>query len=151
MNSKFFLSLGKAKQTQVEAILAFDMAQERRYLTNRYNISPDRAEQLEKEFKRYLVLCAIYGDSFPISKPVDELWHVALLDPVKYARLEQTADRRFIHRMTMSEDEDVALLPLYRERTLPRYEIVFGEKPDQEFWPPNHCVCLCCDCVEAAA
>ena len=137
-----------AVQHQIAAVEKWDMAQEKRYMVNKFGITPERADRLETEFKRYLVLCAIHNDSFPISKPVDEIWHVALLDHVKYAGLEESAGRRFIHRMTLSAEDDQALLPLYHSRTLPRYMAEFGESANEELWPRDHCVCTCCDCIE---
>ncbi len=133
---------------QIYAIGNIDFSQEKRYMINKQKVDPETAERLEAEFKRFLTLCAVYRDSFPISKPVDEFWHVALLDSEKYARMEKAVGRRFIHRMTLSDEDDQKLIPLYYERTLPRYAMAFGE-PANDMWPPDQCVCTCCDCIEA--
>jgi len=136
-------------QNQVNAIIAWNLDAEKRYMVNKKGVKTEEANDLEEEFKKYLILCAVHRDSFPISKPVDEIWHVSLLNPVNYAKMETAAGRRFIHNMTLSEEEDQGLLPLYHSRTLPRYEKLFGA-PAVRYWPREQCVCTCCDCIEVA-
>lgn len=143
-----FKNVDSRVSAQIHAIRNIDFSQEKRYMVNKQKVNHETAERLEEEFKRFLILCAVHRDSFPISKPVDEFWHVALLDSEKYARMEKDVGRRFIHRMTLSDEDDQKLLPLYYERTLPRYSQAFGE-PANDMWPPNQCVCTCCDCIEA--
>lgn len=102
-----------------------------------YNL--DELDQLEIEYKRYLILVTNYSMRLPISAPVDEMWHTHILFTKNYASLCNAIGNFIHHEPILTKEGRELLLPAYAE-TLYLYEKNWG-KPNSKFWPPKGCVC----------
>lgn len=95
------------KQTieRLELIAAFDM-NEQKIISVQERIVPELdAGVLLRELKRYLSLWVIEPDPdypFAPSKLVDELWHIFLMDTVKYHAFCEQCIGNFIHHRPAS-------------------------------------------------
>ena len=96
-------------------------------------------EQLETEYKRYLMLVVRYSTHLPISGPVDEMWHTHILFTRDYERLGKAVGGFIHHEPVITKSRQKSLLANY-QKTLSLYEKHWGV-PDPIYWPNNNCVC----------
>jgi hypothetical protein len=101
-----------------------------------YDVAAIDVARRERELKRYLVLRSKHpSHSLPITKPLDELWHLFLLDTREYSAFCETLGRGFIHHVPGDPSHsDAANVEGYRE-LLKLYEQVFSESPPADVWP----------------
>lgn len=109
--------------------------------------SPEFLLLLEEEFRRYMMLCAVFPDEIlPPSRLVDSVWHEALMFTRDYQHWCEMGAGRFIHHEpSRSEADSERFRQLYFGNTLPRYRSLFGEPP-AEVWPTNGTGVSCTDC-----
>jgi hypothetical protein len=133
------------------AIQNFDLSREIALMTARPSVyNPDGldVEQMEREYRKYLFLrLAIRDRRLPMSKRVDPIWHVHVLNLPNYLRFtREVADGYFIvHVPSLDEEENWELMPDYLNHTLAYYEQYFGP-PDPFFWPRSYQQGACCTC-----
>jgi hypothetical protein len=107
--------------------------------TSDYLASLEVAKTLERELKRYLVLCALYPRKrYVMGGPVDDLWHTFLLFTQLYVQFCEQVAGHFIHHVPADPDDGPAkLLKWEREYAtfLSDYQRVFEEPPPTSVWP----------------
>lgn len=131
-----------------EKILAWDLSRVKLFLINRESFDPELVEEMETEYKKFLFLRIVHPDErLPMSKDVDEMWHIHVLHTRNYAAFcEEIGEGRFIHHgPTISEDENWSLMPDYLNGTLVRYTEYFGH-PSEKFWKTISEHGACCYC-----
>lgn len=140
--------LTQEQQSTIEVLMRWDLTKPKRYLIQREGITPAEADRLEIEYKKFQALNVLYGDSkdvkFPISGPVDKMWHTHLMYPGNYVGMCMATKGALInHLPTTSEEERLALSGHYLNSTLPTLERLFGPR-DEEMWPADAQICWCC-------
>ena len=102
-----------------------------------YAVAPIDVARRERELKRYLVLRSKHpDDALPITKPLDELWHLFLLDTREYSAFCETLGRGFIHHVPGEPRRSGAASAEGYRAMLELYEQVFSELPPPDVWPP---------------
>ena len=132
-------------------ICDFDFSRERKILTSDirgFGYTDCDVEEMENEYKKYLLLRLMHPrQRLPMSKDIDDFWHVHVLNTRSYARFtEEVGNGNFVHHApTVDEDENMALMPAYLNGTLVRYTEYFGE-PNEKFWKRQSPYGACCGC-----
>lgn len=130
-------------QAAIEMIQSWDLSFVKRLLVEKYGMTDQYVESLESQYKKYVIMLALNPHTlFPMSAPVDEFAHMHISCTRDYmAFCNSIKEGYFIHHdPTVTDEERSALLPEYRERTIPTIQRIFGEI-DLQFWPENKCVC----------
>ena len=124
------------------AIENWDFDRLRRYLLRE---GVEDVDNKIKEYKRFMELNARFPElRFPMSAPVDPVWHAHVLSTDDYARFCKEAIGMFVsHRPCLDDDELGALMPDYLRNTIGLYKQTFGESVPDAYWP-EACVCKCC-------
>jgi hypothetical protein len=122
-----------------ETILAWDLTRVKLKMIEEVNASKAWLNQMEIEYKRYLLLLSRHGSKLPISSVIDEMWHAHVLFTRDYAKLGQTIGWFIHHEPTVNSAQRQSLLPAYNN-TLSYYQMYWGT-PNPTFWPANSCVC----------
>ena len=127
---------------QIQPIMAWDLTDVVRYLTERKKMDAAAVSKLITEYRKYLALCFLFPDTHkPISRAVDEVWHTHILFTRDYTAMGESIFGRYLHHNpARSEAEAANLAPLYLSHTIVEYTRVFGA-PDQEIWPVDGSVC----------
>lgn len=127
---------------QITVLRNWDLERPKQKLIQEAGITPTQAENLEREYKRYIELQVRYpGLILPMSAPVDPMWHAHMLFSKDYAAMCDQVNGRFIHHEPIvTEQERAALAPHYLKNTLSKYSDHFGKASD-EFWPIDAVVC----------
>lgn len=130
-----------------QKILNWDLSRQNSYLVERGGCSQEKANEMEREYKRFLFLNIKYSSyKLPMSKMVDDIWHAHVLSTRNYYSFCEEIAGRFIHHgPTISDAENRALMPEYLGNTIPFYAKHFG-KPSAEYWPTNTRNGACCVC-----
>lgn len=132
-----------------DKVRAFDLARERKIVGYRMSHSPEHAQSMEWEYRKYLFIRLMHKDEIlPMSKAVDDFWHAHTLNTRSYQRFcEEVGAGFFIHHgPTANEEENQGLMPRYIEGTIVRLGQYFG-KPDSRFWPTVG-TSACCYCAD---
>lgn len=140
---------GKLSVQETKKIVSeWDMNSVRKYLVRNEGLSFEETGPLETEYKRYLILRSLYQDvlSFPMSKPVDGMWHAHILHTRDYEKFERAVGCRLHHNPCVSDEELLELEAPYIENTMRMYKEVFGEEPDERYWPTEGQMCICGYC-----
>lgn len=90
----------------------------------------DRANAVEKEYKRFLTLNRDSEGTIVPSKEIDTFWHYHILDTAKYAEDCDAVFGKFLHHFPyfgLRGDDDAAALEAAFEHTKIMYERRFGE------------------------
>lgn len=138
----------EAARALFRRVCEFDFTREKLLAINRLGYDPETAAAMESEFRKYLFLRIMHPDQrLPMSKDVDDFWHMAVLNTRNYHRFcAEVAGGHFIHHgPTISEEENMALMPAYLTGTIARYTQYFGQ-PDSRFWPISRPDQSCCGC-----
>jgi hypothetical protein len=128
-----------------ERILAWDMEREKAYCANRLGYHRKKhLDEMELEYKKFIFLVLFHHDTvIPISEKVDDLWHAHVLHTRHYAAFCKMLGRQIHHNPTITDDENIALMPAYEKNTLPLYRRYFGEPP-KDFWIKISARGACC-------
>ena len=109
--------------------------------------SLDRARTVEKWYKRFLYLNALYPDrSIVPTKEIDTFWHYHILDTEKYAEDCQGAFGYFLHHFPyfgMRSAEDHQNLLDASEQTWNLFRTHFNEEPQILHGEPGKCQSSC--------
>lgn len=89
----------------------------------------------ERELKRFLALCAIYGAPIGMRGEVDELWHTFLMFTQDYQRFCTEVAGGFIHHAPNDEDVSHEQARYAALRFDAAYVAAFGTKPSEDVWP----------------
>jgi hypothetical protein len=126
------------QQTVIARALSFPMGNVLERYAADHLASLEEAERLERELKRYLILCALNpGKRYGMGGPVDDLWHTFLLFTQSYAAFCDRVAGRFIHHAPADPaapgdfrrwQDDYATF--WHD-----YAAVFGEPPPGAIWP----------------
>ena len=104
-----------------------------------YSWSLEKSHKIAIEYRRFLTLCVLYPDEAIVpSAPVDDFWHMHILDTEKYANDCAKYLGFFLHHFPyfgMRSADDARNLARAWGRTLELYELAFGESPVAEYWP----------------
>lgn len=128
-------------------IITWDLSRVKEYMINKGLVSSLEVNQLEDEYKCFLMMCLSHeeGVAIPISRPVDQMWHTHILFTKDYQSLGQAVGRFIHHNPTVSEEERSGLADAYTNGTIPLYRSMFGE-PSLRWWPQDEQVCHeCCN------
>lgn len=128
-------------------VCAFDLSRERAYVIRAFKHDAEHAAKMEDEYRKFIFMHAVHPDqNLPMSKEVDDFWHAHVMSTRNYQRfIDECADGIFIHhRPTISDAENMCLMPAYLFGTMARYRQYFGE-PSATFWreDPNSACCIC--------
>lgn len=113
-----------------------------------FEYNGSHVDEMECEYKKYLLLRLMHPNQrLPMSKDVDDFWHVHVLNTRSYQRfINEVGGGLFIHHApTISENENMDLMPAYLNGTLVRYAQYFGE-PNPKFWKRQSPHGACCGC-----
>lgn len=127
-------------------ILSLDLEREKQYLANRQGFLDDGyLDEMEIEYKKFMFLLSTYNDlCIPISEEIDDLWHTHVLHTKNYSEFCLNICGKFIHHNpTMSDEENLQLMPFYQNNTLVLYAKHFGY-PVAKFWLDITPVGACC-------
>jgi hypothetical protein len=126
------------QQRVIDFAMSFPMAEVVKRYAKDYQADLAYAERLERELKRYLILCALDLDKgYAMAGPVDGLWHTFLLFTRLYASFcEQTAGK-FLHHEPGDIENEAELETFERDyaNLWHDYERTFGEPPPDIIWP----------------
>ncbi len=140
-----------AAQEIFRKICDFNLDRERQILQSAmrgFDYSASHVEEMEDEYKKYLLLRLMYPKlRLPMSKDVDDFWHVHVLNTRSYQCFtEEVGKGIFLHHgPTIDEEENMSLMPAYLSGTLVKYEQYFGE-PNPKFWKRECIKGACCGC-----
>ncbi len=115
-----------------------------------HSVDADYAGRMEKELKRFLIICAEYSDGkIGMAGPIDDLWHTFIIFTYDYEEFCNQLNGKLIHHVPFT-DADKAMpskneLTAY-ERFLTLYEEVFEEKPNENIWPQSAVLASCQQC-----
>lgn len=128
-------------------ICLFNLECEKAYLIRSFHYKEEHATEMEVEYRKFMFLRIQHVDEvLPMSKDVDDFWHVHVMNTRNYHFfIETCANGIFIHhRPTISDEENKALMSAYLNGTLMRYREYFGEPPNK-FWKkdPTTACCIC--------
>lgn len=141
-----------AKET-FRKICEFDLSREKAILTSPirgYGFTQDQVDEMESEYKKYLFIRVMHPQKLlPMSKEVDDFWHAHVLNTRNYLRfMQEVAGGSFIHHgPTVSEDENIKLMPNYLNGTIALLTRYFGE-PNERYWKKRYSntAFACCSC-----
>ena len=93
----------------IEKVMAYQMPDIIERCKKDFDYTDEDMQILEKEFKRFLILCILRPDSDPgvgmYSKDVDNLWHTFILFTKEYAAFCMRYNNSFIHHVpTLDKD-----------------------------------------------
>lgn len=118
----------------ISAIAALDLTMIKFKATRQeegYGWTPEHADRMERDYKRYLTLHAKYPDlMLAPDQDVDRFWHLHILDTRKYAADCQTVFGYFLHHfpyLGLRGEEDAKALQSAFEMTQSLYAREFGE------------------------
>ena len=86
-----------------------------------------------REYKRFIILTLVSGDSCVPSKLVDEIWHAHILHSMNYVSFSKALGVEYIHHLP-SIANDKSDLQVEYQRMLDRYKLVFGEPAESIYW-----------------
>jgi hypothetical protein len=117
------------------AVEAIDLAPIKARLTNVASgegWSPDRADGVEREYRRFLCMSKMYPDAeLAPYEDVDTFWHYHILDTMKYAADCHQAFGHFLHHCPRADargdEADVQRRSESGKRLGMLYEATFGE------------------------
>lgn len=126
-----------------EALYSWDLSLVRRFMIEREGFSPEMAERVELEYRRFIELSYLYDGIVivPSCKMVDEFWHAHVLFTKDYAVFCETVGERFLHHNPTLGNEAQALQPHYAVETFNRYFEHFGTKPPADIWLVGDAIC----------
>ena len=119
-----------------------DFSVVRDFMVSRQDYGPEQVEEMEKEYKRYIAICAVNAtkkEPLPISASVDPFWHAHILHTEDYIDMSNQLGSVYFHHTPAAGDELVELEPAYN-KMLNIYEKNFG-KPSEKFWPQFDQIC----------
>lgn len=121
---------------QASSIFAFPMGVVMQRVKTRMECNDEMLAELEREFKRFMCLCAITEDvTLAPPRRVDEVWHEFLLFTELYAEFTEQCVGRFVHhRPGITADSHTFFHRCYVRNTLPLYRQHFGDPPPH-IWP----------------
>lgn len=124
-----------------DAVFRWDLTNVKRRMV-KLGYKSDRIDELETEYKKFILCNVALNNPCPISPEVDEMWHAHILFTRDYAAFCSAIRPGFFihHQPTMSAEEVGRLMTAYKEKTLPALEALFGSV-NADFWPANLCVC----------
>ncbi len=124
-------------------VFDWDLSAPKKLLMSRNGFDADYVDAMETEYKRFQAIRVLHPtEIFPISEPVDELWHAHILFSRDYQKMAAMAGHPLHHEPIVSMEDRLRLAPQYLE-TVKRYREHFGE-PSAVFWPANQERCGSC-------
>ena len=117
--------------------MRYDLSEVLRRYSSKEHIAADVAEELGKELKRFLILCAIFPNKqYPMTRVVDPLWHEFIMFTRKYSEYCNLLAGHFIHHHPNTEDDEPRDSILIRfDEFFIDYKSVFGEETPAAYWP----------------
>ena len=109
----------------------------RRYCAD-FDQTPVEGERCFTAFKQFLVVCALAHDERVPSRPIDDMWHTALLFSRSYLQFCEEVLGEVVHHEPIEGTADVAAYAAAREDAL----ALFGELP-VAYWPEPGAAMLC--------
>lgn len=126
----------------------WDLSGPKAFVREDLGLAPAYLDRLEVEYKRFVELKLRFPDlDFPVSTPVDPLWHAHMLHTRDYISFSMAVRGNYLHHVpAMDAAAKARLFPTYMARTITKYREVFGE-PDPMFWPTDGTICVA-SCIE---
>lgn len=99
--------------------------------------SPNFAQRVFSEYRRFLYLAAVAGHVVTPSDHVDQAWHLHLAYTRSYwdTLCRSILNRPLHHDPTRGGESESSRFESCYERTLRSYEVEFGEAPPADIWP----------------
>lgn len=119
----------------LESVQGLDLERITRKVQHQRGWTASRANQAERDYRRYLALLLVYPDR-PIAPPgqdADEIWHGHILDTVAYARDCERLFGCFLHHVpSYGKADEKLLLASAREQSEALYQRHFGTEQDAQ-------------------
>lgn len=135
-------------EERLRVLHTWDMSGPKAFVQQEHGYSAAYADRLEREYKRFVELKLRHQHlDFPVSVPVDPIWHAHMLHTRDYAEFSLAVRGAYLHHVpAMSDEIKKQLLPKYLSRTIAKYTELFG-MPDPMFWPTTDTICVQ-SCIE---
>jgi len=128
-NLKHYRKVGKIKEELDLALNLLDLQPLRAKLAEKYPGDPRLLELIEIRYRRFLYLVATTGEELVPSEDIDELWHIHILDTIKYRNDCQNIFGFFLdHFPYFGLQGDREDWKKAHRRTIELYVGVFGEE-----------------------
>lgn len=130
-------------RTVFNKISAFDFGKVLAKHIEDYSVSPDTANEILVELKRWLTLCVLHPENaYATGGKVDEMWHTFILFTKDYARFCHDIAGAFIHHAPETGSDDIDEQKRSAEKMLEKatlleadYVKYFGVLPPGHIWP----------------
>ena len=125
-------------------IMNEDMSEVHQYLRNSEGLPAAYLHMIEVEWKKYLVAAYLNkGVQLGLTKAVDLFAHTHMLFSKKFRTFCLNVMNGWLdHTPTKSEEERLALIPQFKEVTLPVLTSLFGaENVPSDIWAPEDAIC----------
>lgn len=129
---------------RIKIALNWDLTKPKEFMVKREGKEPSYVEIVAKQYLRYLGIIAAYpADRFPVSEPVDEMWHTHILFTRDYRKMSDAVRGEYINHDPVITDADrQPLMPYYHKGTLVRYRQLYGTAAPRYIWPVvNGAIC----------
>ena len=124
------------KEHVIEMVMNYPMPDPIARCKKDFGYSDSEMKLLEKELKRYLILCILKSPGQEgvgmYSKDVDNLWHSFILFTREYAEFGKKCAGYFLHHMPRTDHDELLTRKESHEKFLfftNRYKEIFGEAP----------------------
>jgi hypothetical protein len=121
-------------QEIIDQVMAYQMPDIIERCQKDFKYTNEDMQLLEKEFKRFLILCIIFKDSNigMYSNDIDNLWHSFILFTKEYALFCDQCNGQFIHHVPTLEKDKTPEKRIeskkYFQEFIKNYEEIFNEE-----------------------
>ncbi|MBL8066844.1 MAG: hypothetical protein JNM28_00160 [Armatimonadetes bacterium] len=102
--------------------------------------SPEFADRVVGEYRRFVYLCLAAGHPCTPSDEVDQAWHLHMLYTSSYFGrfCPEVLGKTLSHEPTKGGSHENRKFDDWYSRTVESYRLEFGEAPPPDIWPPNN-------------
>ena len=150
LTSSTILAMENSNAAVITSIMKHDLSKIRIRHQKELKLSDVQAHTHEKELKRFLSICAIYGPGTGMfSEKVDNMWHNFILFTSDYTKFCKEHTGKFIHHEPTTEDVDKKQTAQLAREFIKRYHGLFSENPPKEIWGLENAPCLSLNTADA--
>lgn len=142
MHPDSILMVPKIKDERLAMLQAWDLAKVKAKLIKEKIAKTDvEADGMIAEYRKYMALYVIRpGERFPMSVPLDPVWHMHIICTKDYAAFCQTVFGRFLHHDPSVTEEELVVVNKRFEELKGFYREYFGDSP---YWWGCGRICGC--------